>query len=271
VGSNPILFLNFHLSFREVIYHSSNIGIKKNVIIFINSSLLGVSLFSQQRSFFKHQYFLIALFPEFFDKKFVLTLKEGLKLVLRFLIFTNLFLPSKILLHNGIRELSEYFFCLYTLFCGGFYTLFGLSYIFLLTETFLIGLLWEYSVLFRLYFSSLFPLNLDLNVVVRFYLGNPSSSAVRGGISLGTFALVGGGLCFQWARECTNCIVAGDLFMENSLVEVKAKIEAYNVKLEQIEVKRIKNFDHFLNKGFSLDEAYSKAATITHEEYGCYS
>jgi len=80
--------------------------------------------------------------------------------------------------------------------------------------------------------------------------------------------LSGGGLCFQWARECTNCIVAGDLFMENSLVEVKAKIEAYNVKLEQIEVKRIKNFDHFLNKGFSLDEAYSKAATITHEEYG---
>jgi hypothetical protein len=80
--------------------------------------------------------------------------------------------------------------------------MFGLSYLFLLIETLIIGLFWEYNKGFRLYFSKLFPINVDLNLVIAFYLGNPSSSALRGGVCFGTFALAGGGLCFQWTREC---------------------------------------------------------------------
>ena len=109
--------------------------------------------------------------------------------------------------------------------------LFGLSYVFLLVETIMIGLFWEYNSGFRLHFSKLFPINVDLNLVIDFYLGNPSSSSIRSGICFGTFALAGGGLCFQWARECTNSTVAEDLFMGTSL----AKIEAPDLKLEQIE------------------------------------
>ena len=58
--------------------------------------------------------------------------------------------------------------------------LFGLSYVFLLVETVIIGLFWEYNSGFRLHFSKLFPINVDLNLVIDFYLGNPSSSSIRG-------------------------------------------------------------------------------------------
>ena len=69
------------------------------------------SLFLFNKNLFsKHLCFFKVLFPEFFDKKIILTLEECLKLILKFLIFANLFLPSKILLHNGMRERSEFFF-----------------------------------------------------------------------------------------------------------------------------------------------------------------
>ena len=56
--------------------------------------------------------------------------------------------------------------------------------------------------------------------------------------------------------------------MDNSLAEIKASTKAYNVKLEQIEVNRTKTFEYYLDKGFSLDESFSKAATIAKEQYG---
>lgn len=234
--------------------------------------------------FSKHFYFLKILFPESFDKKVPLTLKECLKLVVKFLIFTNLFLPSKILLHNGIRERSEFYFfcysfylamiCFVSLFLGGFSMMFGLSYLFLLIETTIIGLLWEYNKGFRLYFSKLFPINVDLNVVIDFYLGNPSSSAVRSGICLGTFALAGGGLCFQWTQECAISTAAGELSMDTSLAKLESSIKDYNLKLDQIEatrkqieVDRIKNFEYFRSKGFSLEAAFSKAKCIVDQDY----
>lgn len=123
--------------------------------------------------------------------------------------------------------------------------MFGLSYLFLLIETTIIGLLWEYNKGFRLYFSKLFPVNVDLNLVIDFYLGNPSSSAVRSGICFGTFALAGGGLCFQWVRECAISTAAGELFMDTSLAELKSSIKDYNLRLEQIELRKIKNFEYY--------------------------
>ena len=63
---------------------------------------------------------------------------------------------------------------------GGVPMLFRLSYVFLLVETIIIGLFWEYNSGFRLHFSKLFPINVDLNLVIDFYLGNPSSSSIRG-------------------------------------------------------------------------------------------
>ena len=247
------------------------------------------SLFLFNRNLFsKHLYFFKFLFPEFFDTKVSLSLKECLKLILKFLIFTNLFLPSKILLHNGIRERSEFYFFCYTfylamicfvsLFLGGFSTMFGFSYLFLLIETTIIGLFWEYNKGFRLYFSKLFPINVDLNLVIDFYLGNPSSSAVRSGICLGTFALAGGGLCFQWTRECAISTAAGDLFMDTGLADIKGSIKDHNLKLDlkleqieatrkQIEFDRIKNFEYFRNKGFSLEASFSKAECIADKSY----
>lgn len=248
-----------------------------------------ISLFLFNKDLFsKNLDFLKILFPEFFDKKVTLTLKECLKLVVKFLIFTNLFLPSKILLHNGIRERSEFYFfcysfylamiCFVSLFLGGVPMMFGLSYLFLLIETLIIGLFWEYNKGFRLYFSKLFPINVDLNQVIAFYLGNPSSSALRGGICFGTFALAGGGLCFQWARECAVSTAAGDLFLETSVADIKGSIKdfskASNLKLEQletarkqIEFDRVKNFEYYREKGFSLEAAFSKAESIADKSY----
>ena len=132
--------------------------------------------------------------------------------------------------------------------------LFGLSYVFLLIETTIISLFWEYSNGFRLHFSKLFPINVDLNLVIDFYLGNPSSSSIRGAICFGTFGLAGGAMCFQWARECANSTVAGGLFMDTSLAEIKASIKAHDLKLEQIEFDRIKNFEYYRSKDFSKAE-----------------
>jgi len=195
-----------------------------------------------------------SLFPEFSDKKIVLTFKG----CLRFLIFTNLFLPSKILLHNGIRERGEF----YLFFLGRCSYAIWVVLCFLVDRTTIISLFWEYSSGFRLHFSKLFPINVDLNLVIDFYLGNPSSSFIRSGICFGTFALAGGGLCFQWARECANSTVAGDLFMDTSLAEIKASIKAHDLKLEQIEFDRIKNFEYYRSKDFSLEAAFSKAECL---------
>ena len=238
--------------------------------------------------FFKHLRFLKTLFPEFFDKKTIPSFKECLSLVLRVLVFANLFLPSKILLHNGVRERSEFFFFVYTfylamfcfvsLFGGGIPMMFGLSYLFLLVETTVIGLFWEYNEGFRLYFSKLFPINIDLNHVIAFYLGNPSSNALRGGICFGTLALAGGGLCFQWARECAISTAAGDLFMETCVADIKGSIKDFSkdshLMLEQIETTRkqiefdrVKNFEYYREKGFSLEQAFSKAESIADKGY----
>ena len=145
--------------------------------------------------------------------------------------------------------------------------LFGLSYVFLLLETIIIGLFWEYNSGFRLHFSKLFPINVDLNLVIDFYLGNPSSSSIRGAICFGTFGLAGGAMCFQWARECANSTVAGGLFMDTSLAEIKASIKAHDLKLEQIEFDRIKNFEYFHSKGFSLEAALSKSECLADKSY----
>ena len=152
--------------------------------------------------------------------------------------------------------------------------LFELSYVFLLVETIIIGLFWEYSSGFRLHFSKLFPINVDLNLVIDFYLGNPSSSSIRGAICFGTFGLAGGAMCFQWARECANSTVAGGLFMDTSLAEIKASIKAHDLKLEQIEAARkqiefdrIKFFEYFHSKGFSLEAALSKAECLADKSY----
>ena len=153
-------------------------------------------------------------------------------------------------------------FVLSLFFGGGVPMLFELSYVFLLVETIIIGLFWEYSSGFRLHFSKLFPINVDLNLVIDFYLGNPSSSSIRGAICFGTFGLAGGAMCFQWARECANSTVAGDLFMDTSLAEIKASIKAHDLKLEQIEFDRIKNFEYYRSKDFSLEAAFSKAECL---------
>ena len=74
-------------------------------------------------------------------------------------------------------------------------------------------------------------------------------------------------MCFQWARECANSTVAGGLFMDTSLAEIKASIKAHDLKLEQIEFDRIKNFEYFHSKGFSLEAALSEAECLADKSY----
>jgi hypothetical protein len=51
------------------------------------------------------------------------------------------------------------------------------------------------------------------------------------------------------------------------LAEIKGSIKDYNLKLEQIKFDRVKNFEYFRSKGFSLEAAFSKAECIVDKDY----
>ena len=99
----------------------------------------------------------------------------------------------------------------------------------------------------------------EFDEIVFFNLGNTHFKTIlSSAAAIGTAGVAGGAMCFQWARECANSTVAGDLFMDTSLAEIKA----HDLKLEKIEFDRIKNFEYYRSKDFSLEAAFSKAECL---------
>ena len=115
----------------------------------------------------------------------------------------------------------------------------------------------------------------EFDEIVFFNLGNTHFKTIlSSAAAIGTAGVAGGAMCFQWARECANSTVAGGLFMDTSLAEIKASIKAHDLKLEQIEAARkqiefdrIKFFEYFHSKGFSLEAALSKAECLADKSY----
>ena len=206
---------------------------------------------------------------------------EYLKIFSKLELFLTVFLPSKILFNNIVFEKSTILWAFYTVLLSLFFWVFLISgnvYFFSLSMLYFI--LHVEILVFALLIKNdflkvnlLFSLGLshqEFDEIVFFYLGNTHFKTIlSSAAAIGTAGVAGGAMCFQWARECANSTVAGDLFMDISLAEIKASIKAHDLKLEQIEAARkqiefdrIKFFEYFHSKGFSLEAALSKAEFI---------
>jgi len=221
-------------------------------------------------------------------------IEKNLWSILRFLVklelFLTIFLPSKILLNNNIYEKSIILWAFYTVILSLFFWVFliiGNVYFFSLSMLYFIlhVEILVFALLIKndfLKVSLLFSLGLshqEFDEIVFFYLGNTYFKTMLSSVaSFGTAGVASGAVCFQWARECANSTVAGDLFMDTSLAEIKGSIKDFSkdsrLMLEQIETTRkqiefdrVKNFEYYREKGFSLEQAFSKAESIADKGY----
>jgi hypothetical protein len=231
--------------------------------------------------FFNHRLYLrhVAMLSLFFK----MPIEKNLWSILRFLVklelFLTIFLPSKILLNNNIYEKSIILWAFYTVILSLFFWVFliiGNVYFFSLSMLYFIlhVEILVFALLIKndfLKVSLLFSLGLshqEFDEIVFFYLGNTYFKTMLSSVaSFGTAGVASGAVCFQWARECANSTVAGDLFMDTSLAEIKASVKAHDLKLEQIKFDRIKDFEYYRSKDFSLEAAFSKAECLADKSY----
>jgi len=230
--------------------------------------------------FFNHRLYLrhVAMFSLFFK----MPIEKNLWSILRFLVklelFLTIFLPSKILLNNNIFEKSVVLWAFYTVLLSLFFWVFLISgnvyffslsmlYLILHVEILVFALLIKNDFLKMNLFFSLGLSHQEFDEIVFFFLGNThfktilSSAAAVGTAGVITIA--------EMSREYSVASAESFMTFNQGVKEAKSAIQAY----EQMPIEKSlpqdfkKNFEYFREKGFSLEQAFSKAESLTDTAY----
>ena len=235
--------------------------------------------FFNNRLYLRHLAMLSLFFKMPIEKNFWSILRFLVKLEL----FLTIFLPSKILLNNNIYEKSTILWAFYTVMLSLFFWVFLISdnvyffslsilYFILHIEILVFALLIKND---YLKINLLFSLGLsheEFDEIVFFFLGNThfktllSSAAAVGTAGVVTIA--------EMSREYSIASSESFEMYHTGVKKAEAALQAHDIKFEQIEATkkqiecdRIKNFEYFREKGFSLEKSFSKASTIADNGY----
>ena len=217
--------------------------------------------FFNRRLYVKH----FAVLTLFFKKPVKKDIWSILKFLVKLELFLTIFLPSKILLHNGIFEKSTILWAFYTVY---------LSLVF-----------WFFLISNNVYFCSLsvlyfilhveilvFALNLsyqEFDEIVFFYLGNTHFKTVLS--SAAAAGTTGVAIIAEMSREYSIASISSFEMYHHGVKEAEAAIEAHGLEIKaidkQIDVDRVKNFEYYRNQGFSREASFSKAESIADKGY----
>jgi len=232
--------------------------------------------FFNNRLYLRHLAMLSLFFKIPIEKNFWSILRFLVKLEL----FLTIFLPSKILLNNNIYEKSTILWAFYTVMLSLFFWVFLISdnvYFFSLSMLYFI--LHIEILVFALLIKNdflkvnlLFSLGLsheEFDEIVFFFLGNThfkiilSSAAAVGTAGVITIA--------EMSREYSVASAESLMTYNQDVKDAKEAIQVYEqiaVEKSQSFPKNFKeNFEYFREKGFSLEQAFSKAESIADKSY----
>jgi hypothetical protein len=230
--------------------------------------------------FFNHRLYLrhVAMLSLFFK----MPIEKNLWSILRFLVkvelFLSIFLPSKILLNNNIYEKSTLLWAFYTFMLSLFFWVFLISdnvYFFSLSMLYLV--LHIEILVFALLIKNdflktnlLFSLGLshqEFDEIVFFFLGNTHfKTALSSAAALGTAGVI---TIAEMSREYYVASAESFITYNQGVKDAKEVIQAYDFRGDQIEIEKNfkQNFEYFREKGFSLEQAFSKAETLADKDY----
>jgi hypothetical protein len=202
-----------------------------------------LTYFFYRRVFLKNLFFIKKIFPEIDSKEFNLKIFPKIALV-----FT-LFLPSKMILNVGWKEkntvifyaylLTLSFICWIFLFSFDVY-LMMVSYLYLLLhlEIFIFSFLYHRNSFFNAKLILFLGVNISLDKVVHFYLGNPWDIAKRSAV------LAAGTLAFftELVREHGVADRMADIYMEPSKPANTNVLYSFNEKVDLLESHHQANY-----------------------------
>ena len=225
--------------------------------------------------FFNNRLYLrhLAVLSLFFNKPVEKNLWSVLRFLVKLELFFGIFLPSKILLNNNIYEKSALLWAFYTVILSLFFWVFLISdnvYFFSLSMLYFILHIeiLVFTLLIKndfLKMNLLFSLELshqEFDEIVFFYLDN--TTILSSAAAVGTAGVMGIAEIF---REYYVASAESYITYNQGVKIAKEAIQAY----EQIEIEKKQdfkeNFDYFREKGFSLEQAFSKAEIVTDKGY----
>ena len=255
--------------------------------IFITTGLfyflyfLGVYFFNY-KLYTKH----FAVLNLFFNKPVEKSFGGIIKFLGKLNLYLTIFLPSKILLHNGIYEKNLIMWAFYTIVLSYVFLFFLISENIYFTSLSLLYLTLHVQIILLslLIKNSFFKLNLifflglsheEFDEITFFCLGNISLKTVLSSVCI--FGTAGGITLVEMSREYSIASSESLEIYHTGVKAAEAAIQAHDFRLEQIEaaikkqieVDKVKNFEYFHSKGFSLESALSKAECIAEKDYAC--
>ena len=232
--------------------------------------------FFNQRLYVKH----FAVLTLFFKKPVKKDIWSILKFLVKLELFLTIFLPSKILLHNGIFEKSTILWAFYTVYLSLVFWFFLISnnvyfcslsvlYFILHVEILVFAFLIKNDFLKM---NIVFALNLsyqEFDEIVFFYLGNTHFKTVLS--SAAAAGTTGVAIIAEMSREYSIASISSFEMYHHGVKEAEAAIEAHGLEIKaidkQIDVDRVKNFEYYRNQGFSREASFSKAESIADKGY----